>query len=112
MTSAFLVRVAGNLRDAVRQLRADRAYSAILIVTMTIGIAAASAIFSVVRGVILRPLPYRQPDALVSVQEYQPAARRDQTAMSVAAFADLRASLPAQYRGGFESRADIHLIIG
>ena len=92
MISAFLVRVAGNLRDAVRQLRADRAYSAILIVTMTIGIAAASAIFSVVRGVILRPLPYRQPDALVSVQEYQPAARRDQTAMSVAAFADLRAS--------------------
>lgn len=85
-------RIARDLRDASRQLRVDKAYSLVVVVTMTIGIAAVAAIFAVVRGVILRPLPYRQANALVALQEFQPALRRDQTSMSYADFLDVRAS--------------------
>ena len=55
-----------------------------MIATLTIGIAAAAAIFSVVRGVVLRPLPYENADAIVTLQEYQPTQRRDQTGVASA----------------------------
>ena len=85
-------RLARDLRDASRQLRVDRAYSLVIVITLTVGIAAVAAIFAVVRGVILRPLPYRQASTLVALQEYQPALRRDQTSMSYADFLDVQAS--------------------
>src|SRR5512133_428700 len=92
MPPGFSARVARDLGDAARQLRGDRFYSAVLITTMTVGIAAAAAIFSVVPGVILRPLPYRDANAVVALQEFQPAALRDETSMSVATFTEVRAS--------------------
>jgi putative ABC transport system permease protein len=71
---------------AFRQLRRAPAYSTMMVATLAIGVAAAAAIFSVVRGVILRPLPYSAPDRLVSVAEYQPAQQRDQTTVASANF--------------------------
>jgi len=89
------MRIADAAKNAARQLRADTAYSIIAVATMTLGMAAAAAIFSVVRGVMLRPLPYPDADALVAVQEFQPAMQRDQTTVSAADYGELRASARA-----------------
>jgi hypothetical protein len=57
--------VGGDLRVAVRNLRAAPAYSAAAILTLALAIAANSAVFSAVYGVLLRPLPLRAPGDLV-----------------------------------------------
>ena len=80
----FSSRVVGDVRDALRQLRHEPIYAGLMIVTLAIGIAAAAAIFAVVRGVILRPLPYKDSQSIVALQEYQPAKRREPDAVASA----------------------------
>lgn len=58
-----------DLRFAARGLRKNRGFSAIAIGTLALGIAATTAIFSVVYGVLLSPLPYPQPEKIVRVWE-------------------------------------------
>jgi putative ABC transport system permease protein len=56
-----------ELRQALRTLSKTRAFSAIAILTIAIGIAANTAIFSVVNGVLLRPLPFEDAGRIVQV---------------------------------------------
>jgi putative ABC transport system permease protein len=73
-----------NVRDAARQLKHAPVYAATMIATLAMGLAAASAIFTVMRGVVLRPLPYENSEAIVVVEEYQPVRHSDQTGVASA----------------------------
>jgi putative ABC transport system permease protein len=67
--------LADILRDArhgIRQLVRTPAFTAVAILTLAVGIGATTAIFSVVNGVLLRPLPYAEPEQLVRVHEVIP----------------------------------------
>lgn len=62
-------RMAQDLRQGFRTLRKSPGFAAFAILTLAIGLGMNSAIFSVVNGVMLRPLPYPEPEKLVSLWE-------------------------------------------
>lgn len=61
--------LAFDIRDALRSFRRDRLYAATAIVTMALTIGATTAMFSIVNGVLLRPLPYQDSHRLVALRE-------------------------------------------
>jgi predicted permease len=83
-----------DLRLAVRQLRRAPAFSAIVVVTLALGIGANAAIYSVVDAVLVRPLPYRYADRMVVLWNTNQTGRT-YNAASPAEFYDFRDGLRA-----------------
>jgi putative ABC transport system permease protein len=63
---------AKDVRFALRSLARTPGFATALVLTLALGVGASTAIFTVVRGVLLRPLPYAEPDRLVRIWEVSP----------------------------------------
>src|SRR5262245_11759562 len=115
-----------DLHYGFRQLRLNPGFAAIAIVTLALGIGANTALFSVVRNVILKPLPYAEPDRLARVWmdntrlqmredsasylNYQDYKRLGTSFESIAAFTEPTLNLigdgePERVRGAFAEAA-------
>src|SRR2546426_6317268 len=80
-----------DIMHSLRQLRLNPAFFAIAICVIALGIGANTAIFSVIDAVILKPLPYADPERLVMLWETRPDRGVQNNVVSAANYMDWRA---------------------
>jgi hypothetical protein len=78
------------MRYAIRSLLKAPGYTSLVILTLALGVGANTAVFSVVRGVLLRPLPHAEGDRLVYLQQSATLAGLGDVKFSVPEIIDLR----------------------
>jgi predicted permease len=79
-----------NIRFALRTLRKNRTFALFAILTLGLGIGANTAIFSVIDGVLLKPLPYTSGERLLLVRQSAPLAGRANAGVSIRELYDYR----------------------
>ena len=79
-----------DLRYAARKLAASPGFTAVAVVTLALAIGASTAVFSVVNGVLLAPLPYAQPDRLVLLWNRMTASSFERAPVSAPDVAEYR----------------------
>src|SRR5690242_21733604 len=80
-----------DIRLAVRSLRRTPGYALAFILTLGLGIGANTAIFSVINGVLLRPLPYPEADRIMHLRQPQTAAGIEDSSFSFLEVSEYRA---------------------
>ncbi|MBI1788320.1 MAG: ABC transporter permease [Acidobacteria bacterium] len=78
-----------DIRFGVRNLAKSSGFTAIAVVSLALGIMAATAIYSVVHGVVLDPFPYKDVDHLMSVKVWEPGQRGFRTYYSADQFLEI-----------------------
>src|SRR6516165_9755101 len=100
--------LAQDFHYAVRILRKSRSFTTVAVLTLALAIGANTAIFSVVYPALLRPLPYRQPDRLVTLGESRRQAACCAVTSSYPDYLDWRRTAKSfESLGGFHSDAFI-----
>ncbi len=84
-----------DLQFACRQLRKNPGFTVVAVLTLALCIGANSAIFSVIHAVLLRPLPYPEPDRLVNVHNSYPKANLLKAGSSIPDYLDRVAGAPS-----------------
>ena len=84
-----------DIRFGLRTLAKTPGTTLAALIALALGIGANSAIFSVVSGVLLRPLPYPEPDRLMSLMNNNPQAGLPRFPLSIPDFEDFRQTRPA-----------------
>src|SRR6266542_6643906 len=87
----FIENLLQDLRYGARSLRKNPGFTAVVVLTLALGIGANTALFSVVNGVLLNPLPYPQSDRLVTLWERTAERGIDQERVSGPNYLDWRA---------------------
>ncbi len=80
-----------DARYALRMLRQAPGFALVAVLTLALGIGATTSIFSVVRGVLLRPLPFAAPERLVRLWQASPSQNQARGEVSPLDFADWKA---------------------
>jgi len=86
----WLADIRQDATQAVRVLRRSPGFLAVALLTVALGVGANSAIFTVVRGVLLRPLPFADPNRLVSIYENNVPDHSARSQLSAADYVDYR----------------------
>jgi predicted permease len=79
-----------DIRFGIRTLLKNRAFTALAVLTLGLGIGANTAIFSVIEGVLLKPLPYTNGDRLLLVRQSAPLAGQPNAGVSIRELYDYR----------------------
>src|SRR6266851_3330448 len=99
-----------NVRFSVRMLIKNRAFTSVVVVVLALGIGANSVIFSLINAVLLRPLPYKDSEALVLVWENVLPNKDGQVPFSAPDFLDYRTQNTVfENMAAFNPSADFNL---
>src|SRR5688500_15226666 len=77
-----------DLKLAFRQLRLNRGFAFIAVATLALGIGSNTATFTILNTIMLRPLPYKNPDTIVAI--HRTSAQSDHWPHAVADFLDIQ----------------------
>lgn len=100
---SWLEELTADLRYGVRTLAKNPGFAVLAVVTLGLGIGANTAIFSVINGVLLKPLPYQNGNRLVLVQQSAPRANQANFGVSIKELYDYRTQLAS-----FEGLVEFH----
>ena len=99
-----------DLRVAFHSLKRSKGLATIVILTLALGIGANAAIFTLVRGVLLKPLVNRDENRLVYIRQSAPSGGQDNTTFSVPEISDIEGSVRSLSEFGDFSQMDFTMV--
>src|SRR5688500_16758214 len=84
-----------DIRYALRTLRKQPVFTLVAVLTLTLGIGANTAIFSLLYQILLKPLPYPEPERLIFIWNSYPLTGLPQASVSIPDYIDRKTQAPA-----------------